>query len=204
MYLCEVAQDFLHRLIGRDLAFRGVITTGPFEHYYLNQVPCFFGTALIEAYDAEKEINATGLFIDKSCRPYNRVFPTLPLDDTWSFVFLTQRMSELEDHYYGVLPLPSITAVSTDMGSLLGLEVLHLKAVYDHAQTHPDMKVRDKYAKTWSFYAQRYPMSTETLIAKNFSLLAVSPDVDWQPLLDRTPEDFNWASRRHNVSTPER
>jgi hypothetical protein len=204
MSLCEFAQDLLHRLIGRDIAFRAVLTVGPFEHYYLNEVPCFFGTGLIEAYDTEKSIKATGLFINKSCLPYNQIYPTAPLDDIWNFVFLTQRMSDLEEIYDGLLPLVPTVAVKTDMGLLLGLEVLHLKTIYDHAENHPDTKVRAKYAKTWSFYAQRYPTSTETLIAANFSLSAVSPDFDWQPLLDRTPEDFDWASRRRNVSTPER
>jgi hypothetical protein len=204
MYLCEFAQDLLHRLIGRDVAFRAVLTSGPFEHYYLNEVPCFFGSALVEAYDAEKTIKATGLFINESCQRYNQIYATAAFDGTWSFVFLTQSMSEVEDVYEGILPLAPTVAVNTDTGLLLGLEVLHLKTVHDHAQTFPDMEVRAKYAKTWSFYSQQYPTSIETLLASDFSLSAVSPDLDWRPLLERTQEDFEWASRRRNVSTPER
>jgi hypothetical protein len=204
MFLCEIAQDFLYRLTGYDLFFRAVLTSGSFEHYYLNQVPCFFGEALIDAYESEKQIKVTGLFIHKSCQRYNRIYATARLDDTWSFVFLTQRMTELEDMHFGLLPLNKIEALDTDMPWLLGPEVLYLKAIYENAQSQADATVREKYSNAWSFYAQRYPVATETLVSHKFSLTAVSPDFDWQKLLDRTPEDFIWASRRRNISTPER
>jgi hypothetical protein len=204
MFLCEFAQDFLYRLTGYELFFRAVLTRGPFEHYYLNQVPCFFGEALIDAYQSEKQIKATGLFIHNSCQPYNRIYATTRFDDTWSFVFLTQRMTELEDMHFGLLPLNKIEALDTDLPWLLGPEVLYLKAIYENATSQTDASVREKYSNAWSLYARRYPVATETLVSEKFSLSAVSPDFDWQQLLNRTPEDYAWASRRRNVSTPER
>ena len=199
MYLCEFAQDLLNRLIGHNVTFRAVLIHGSFEHYYLNRVPCFFGSALIDAYDAEKAIKATGLFMHSSCQAHNRIFPTTAFDDTWSFVYLTQQMSELEDTYGGELPLPAIVVIDTDMGWFLGPEVLHLKFVYEQARTHTNQYVRAKYEKTWFFYAQRYPRSIQRLVAANFALSVVSPAFPWERLLDRTPEYYSWASRRREV-----
>lgn len=70
MFLCEFAQDLLHRLTNRDIYFRAVITYGDFTHYELNGIPCFFGNALIEAYNSEKELKAIGLFIHKKISQY--------------------------------------------------------------------------------------------------------------------------------------
>ena len=55
MFMCEFIKDLLHRLTKRGIFFRAVITHGSFRHYELNGMPCFFGPALIRAYQAEKK-----------------------------------------------------------------------------------------------------------------------------------------------------
>lgn len=54
MFMCEFVKDLMHRLTGRGIFSRSVITKGDFVHYEINKVPCFYGNALINAYNAEK------------------------------------------------------------------------------------------------------------------------------------------------------
>ncbi|MDQ7058867.1 MAG: hypothetical protein Q9N62_10800 [Ghiorsea sp.] len=55
MFICEFSKDLLHRLTNRNVVFRAVISSGYFRHYQLNDVPCFYGTALTKAYYSEKK-----------------------------------------------------------------------------------------------------------------------------------------------------
>ena len=86
-YLIEFAEDLHHRLTGQDVFFRAVLTSGNFAHYRLKNIECFFGDALISAYMAEKEIPSIGLFLDKSCEPYNKYFRAAPFDRNCSFIY---------------------------------------------------------------------------------------------------------------------
>lgn len=53
-YSIEFAEDLHHRLIGQDIYFRAVLVYGTFTHRKLKNVECFFGNALIDAYNREK------------------------------------------------------------------------------------------------------------------------------------------------------
>lgn len=197
MYMCEFAQDLMHRLAGRNIAFRSVLTFGAFEHYHLNAVPCFFGPALIRAYKAEKAIKATGLYIDNESNRFNHIFSTARLDDDWSFVFLTQHMNEWEDTWQGRVPLDDLTAIETDVLWFLGPEILHLEQIYRHAQSHSVEAVRLKYQRTWEFYTARYPQATSTLVGTDFKLEAINRTFPWDKLRERVAtENYLWASTK--------
>lgn len=197
MYLCEFVQDLQHRLVGRDISFRALLVRGDFEHYKRGEVPCFFGPALIKAYTDEKNIPATGLFIDGHCNSRNEIFRTLPLDDTYSFVFLTQNLTELEDTWQGQLPLDDIVAIESDMASHLGPEVMHLERIYRLAHSVSDARIRAKYAFTWTFYEKRYPKTCRSLLKEGFALEAINAHFDWQELRAQYPEDFSTATSVH-------
>jgi hypothetical protein len=196
MFLCEFAQDLQIRLVGRDVAFRGVLLYGEFEHYLLNRIHYFFGPALIRAYDVEKRINATGLFIDDAANGHNRIFSTRPFDDEFSFVYLTPGMRDFEDSWEGTVPLDPLITYETDFGWVLGPEIMLLERIYRYAQSHPDPRVRQKYLTTWWFYTQRYPCATTTLLSINFELEKIGPGFPWSELRGRYPEDYSFASKR--------
>ena len=107
MFLCEFAKDLQHKLTERGIFFRAVIMRGNFKYYELNSVPCFFGTALIDAYKAEKQIKAIGLFIDKSIENNSVIFKTRHYNGNFSFVFITQSLNEIEYMYEGHFPIPA-------------------------------------------------------------------------------------------------
>lgn len=96
MYQCEFARDLLHRLTKRGIVFRAVITNGSFRHYQLNDVPCFYGTALVDAYNSEKSIKAIGLFISKDLVRYCDIFHHTQFNDNFYFVYTTQALDEIE------------------------------------------------------------------------------------------------------------
>lgn len=89
-YSIEFAEDLHHRLTGQGLYFRAVQVYGEFQHYALENIDCFFGEALIDAYAQEKKIPSIGLFIDTTCNQYNRYFLTEPFGDHLLFVYLNR------------------------------------------------------------------------------------------------------------------
>jgi hypothetical protein len=192
MFLCEFAQDLQDRLTGRNVVFRAVLVRGAFRHYELNSVPCFFGQALIEAYRAEKEIKAIGLFIHKSIENDCDVFDTRAYNDNFSFVYITQSIGQIE-RFHGKLPLDRFELEQTDLIWRLTPEVLYLHQIYVQMQNHPNETVREKYANTWKLLRIQYPNTTEQLVAVNFNLDSVCPGASWKEVLARYPEDCSYA-----------
>src|ERR1039457_4901214 len=164
MFLCEFAQDLQYRLTERGIFFRAVLLRGEFHHYELNAVPCFFGRALIEAYRSEKQINAIGLFIDRSIEGDSDIFKTVPFNDKFSFVFITQQLHKVEYLNGGRFPLDAFELEQTDLIWALTPELLYLKYLYLAMRFHPDEKVRVKYANTWVIFQSQYPNTTRHLV----------------------------------------
>jgi len=194
MYLCEFARDLLHRLTNRGILFRAVITNGYFRHYQLNEVPCFYGTALVKAYLAEKDIKAIGLFIDNALLKYSDIFHTQPFDDEFSFVFITQALNEIE-------PLCAPTSVpgvgsyleQTDLTWMGGPELLHIAAVLNGLKAgYPD-PVRLKYSNTVDIFRQRYPKIVSCLESNQLDITQIAPDADWAPVIQRHPQSCSYA-----------
>jgi hypothetical protein len=202
MYLCEFAQDLMHRLVGRDIFFRALLMKGDFNHYKLNDIHCYFGQALIDAYRREKTIKSVGLFIDKSCLDKNRFFSTSQYDDQASFVFLTKNLGEVEYTYGGLLPLPDIIAIDTELYWFLGPELLMLQDVYNHSLSHPVDEVREKYSTAWQLYKRQYPKTLSILEKNGFDLTSINSNFDWSKLLLRYPEDYSWAAAKKDVIPP--
>lgn len=184
MYLCEFAQDLLYRLANRDIHFRAVITQGKFAHYFLENVPCFYGPALINAYRTEKRIEAVGLFIDKRCDKKNRIYQTITFDEKYDFVFLMQRLEEFEPHGHLSFPYPDVWQLEQSGAQWqLAQDCLILRNSY-FARQHSDPKVRAKHDRTWQLYAQRYPQIVGALIAQSFNPRAICGLFDWSEAVE--------------------
>ena len=196
MYLCEFFKDLLHRTAGRQLSFRAVLTAGEFEHYRLNDVPFFYGPALIRAYGAEKRLPVTGLLMDHTCEKYSDIFSTRPFDQDWHFTFVTQALDEYEDTYGGMTPLPVEVLDSTDLCWLLGPELEILAHSAKLARDHDDPRVRSKHLLTLDQYRQRYPGVFASLEREGFQMEAVNPEHDWTPVRERMRENYGWGSKR--------
>ncbi|EJT3522312.1 hypothetical protein ACXLPV_004798 [Vibrio parahaemolyticus] len=193
MFMCEFVKDLMHRLMGRGIYFRAVITHGDFTHYELNGIPCFFGNALVDAYNSEKQLKAIGLFIDKKINKYCSIFNFKEYNDNFDFVYVTQALDEIECWGRSGYPLPADMIECTDSKWFLAPELDHVLSMLQGANdlTLPE-PVRLKYKASWDMYCKHYPNITGEL-AKSKNITSISPNVGWQEVFDRHPEDCSYA-----------
>jgi hypothetical protein len=194
MYQCEFYRDLMHRIAGRSIALRGTLTYGPFEHYRLNNIPYYYGKALIRAYESQKKMKLTGLLMDKHCHNYNRIFSSRPFDQDWSYIFVTQALDAYEDVYGAAIPLPECILEDTDLSWVLGPELEILAYSKRQAKESIDAEVRRKHIKTLDMYRERYPRIFKALEASNFKMEAINPSFDWTKVRERMKEKYSWAS----------
>lgn len=194
MFLCEFVKDLMHRLTGRGVFFRAVITYGDFTHYELNGIPCFFGNALVDAHNSEKELKAVGLFIHKSISKHCDIFKYREFNANYNFVYVTQALDEIEDLGSSGYPIPPDLIEDTDSKWFIVPEMDHIRNMYlgSEDSSYPEA-VRVKYKASWEMYCKQYPNITTQLLSSNQDITSISPDVEWQEVLERHPEDCSYA-----------
>lgn len=194
MFLCEFVKDLMHRLTGRDIYFRAVITYGDFTHYELNGIPCFFGNALVEAHASEKQLKAIGLFIRNDIAQHCDIFRHRMFNETYNFVYVTQSLSEPNAFGEDGYPIPSELIWASEAQWEIYPELSHVARMLAGSQDSslaPD--VRAKYASSWEMYCAEYPNITGQLIKSGNDVFSIAPDVDWQPVVERHPEECGYA-----------
>ncbi len=192
MYLCEFAQDLFYRLIGRDIHFRAYITCADFAHYPMENIKdVFYGEALIEAYNAEKKIQAMGLFMSNLVVPYSDIFKTSRFNGRCRFVYIMQslqRYSARRQDY----PLDPASIVDTDAIWLLAYDIRYLQTIFIHKNNMAlPPRVRRKYETTWRLLMKQHGGFMSTLEESGFDPRAISP-CDWAEPIERvgTPRGF--------------
>ena len=179
MYACEFAQELQHLLVGQDIFFRAVLVLGHFDHYFLKNIECFYGEALIKAYLKEKDIPAIGLFIDDSSNSHNNIFPTIRFDKDLSFVFLNQSLEQLQKNTGGVLPTDPLHLRETGEYWEIIWDIFFLKEIYRNMQGHNSSRIRTKYLTTWHLFRRRYPKILDALEHRGFSPKTICDQFDW-------------------------
>lgn len=188
MYACEFAQDLLYRTIGTGVYFRAVLLHGEFHHEVLENIQSFYGSALIDAYELEKQIPSAGLFIHETCIAHNKIFPVSSFNAELSFVYLTQTLDTLQEYSGGHLPLKDGQILEeTDIHWRLAFDVRMLEETYAAMRTHEDPRVGVKFLTIWDLYMRRYPELLANLVAKRFALEAITPAIDWTAAAQRVP-----------------
>jgi hypothetical protein len=194
MFLCEFVKDLMHRLTGRDIYFRAVITYGDFSHYELNGIPCFFGNALVEAHNSEKELKAIGLFIRKDISQHCDIFRHRNFNERYDFVYVTQSLGEPDELGADGYPIPAELIWASGSEWEIYPEISHIAQMFAGSQNLGlQSDVRAKYAASWSMYCAEYPNLTSQLVRSANDVFSIAPDVDWQPVVDRHPEECGYA-----------
>lgn len=175
-YLTEFAEDLHHRLTGQNIWFRAVLLAGQFNHYRLKNVECFYGDALIKAYESEKSLPLIGLVMDKSAVPYNRYFQLENFGGDYSFVYLSRNIKALDDL---TVEYPNIEWIVSDMAPDIPYDVRFLSDIYDLMRSNSNPLVRAKALTTWDFYSRKYPEMLSALVASGFRLSAIGPSGAW-------------------------
>lgn len=184
MYACEFAQDLLYRTAGKGIYFRAVLRHGEFACTRLENIECYYGQALIDAYQDEKGINGTGLFIHADCQPHNRFFPVADYSDTLSFVYLSQSLESLHDHTGGVLPADRLL-VEAGFYLWIAVELRLLQDTHNQMRHNPDPRVRSKHLATWDYYYRRYPELLSAFERAGFRPDVICPELDWREMTAR-------------------
>lgn len=188
MYSCEFAQDLFYRLVGRDLHFRGYLTIGDFEVNEFDNLHAFYGEALISAYEHEKQIQCTGLFIDDDLLVDCDIFHYEKYDDTCSYVYLMQgldRISFGDDSRY---PIDQIMIFDGDNQWSLAHDFAYLRNIYRHMNdTNLPPRVRTKHATAWNIIRHRHKRLLDTLEAHDFDPQAICKG-DWSAAIKRVSE----------------
>lgn len=193
MFLCEFAKDIMHRLTKKGIYFRAIVTKGGFTHYVLNEVPCFFGQALIDAYNSEKEIKAIGLFLDKRIEKFCDIFKYTSFNKDFNFVYMTQALDKLELYGRDGFPINNELIEHTEEIWMIVPELIYIKEIYSLSNSdYPDL-IKVKYEATWAMYQKQYPKITKFLIDSDLDISSFSPKADWQAVISRYPSDYRWA-----------
>lgn len=179
-WLCEFSADLFKRLISIDVHFRAVLKKGPFNHEIISGKEFFFGKALIDCYDVEKIIPATGLFIESKIAGANSFYNMTRFNDELAFVYLTGAFENLCQ--FGPEPLTiSETLFETVIPdpSRLKIEVAYLQSIYTLMHQHPSERVREKHLNTWSLYLRKYGETLQTLADQMFNVNSLAPWYQW-------------------------
>ena len=189
-YSIEFAEDLHHRLTGQDIYFRAVLVHGSFNHYRLKNVECFYGKALIDAYNREKRIPSIGLFIDTQCNKHNKYFRTAMFNDELNFVYLNRTLESFYHENGSDLPVKGLYI--DDRYPDLACEVRFLKDIYKRMREDNDPAVRVKFLTAWDFYMRRYPKLLRQLDTNSFDLKTLSKDYDWSTQLKVIEENIKY------------
>lgn len=199
MYLCEFAQEIQYMLLGRNAFLRGLITHGQFEdtgptpsQRYKN-IRAFWGESLITAYNAEKNIQAIGLFVDKTVKPYMDIFET-HLYDKEKRIWFADTATMLRDQFFEGTDFSyaRIDLIQTGSEPLMAYDLFYLKRLFEHSHDKSlAPSVRMKYQTTWEIYRQKYKGLCKALEDAEFDFQKVI-DIDWKPFIERigTPDGF--------------
>lgn len=194
MFLIEFVQDLFYHFAGKNIYYRAVIVEDDFTYYKDGRFEKYFGKALIHAYESEKMIKCTGLFIDKRINKYNNVFNTEKYDKKYLFVFVNQVLDRVEEGEIDPLPVNKYDIENIDIQWDLAKDVYFLRDVYKNMSTHFDEKVKIKMAATWNLYKKRYPKFINYIELNKFDLTSISDKSVWIQPLARISEGFKGFS----------
>jgi hypothetical protein len=184
MWLIEFAQDLFYNLISLDIHIRAYVTKGDFEHDRLKNIESYYGSALIDCYEREKEIKCTGVFLDSRLAQFSNIFHLTKYDNKSHFVHIMQHLDDVSVDY-DLYPLSGEALEATGMEWWTAYLLRYLENIYHHANSakFPEA-VRLKYRNAWTMIASRHDGLCRRLIEANFKFGNVI-QLDWSERLRR-------------------
>lgn len=192
--LVDIASDLHHRLVGQDIFFRAIIVKGDFSHYERKHVNCFFGSALITAYQAEKGIPSLGLFISDECRILGLRQPAAHFSPGLSFVFLCEGLQALSTLTPKAWPINLGGESNEHFAINTPWDVRFLKDVYTQMRKHTEPAVRTKFLTAWDFYQREYSEALAALVRIDFSINALETG-DWEMVNKKMEANIRYFKR---------
>lgn len=180
MFLIEFVEDLFYKVAGKELFFRALIVSGDFSYEQTTHFQQYYGNALLKAYQAEKVIKASGLFIESSINKYNKVFHTrlIPKDfiqlkngekgiPSFRYVYINQSL----DFYMSeanVYPIPRALIEGTDMDIDIIKDCLFLKDINKTRNLTQNKNVKLIMDNTFLMYEKQFKNFISCLTENNF------------------------------------
>jgi hypothetical protein len=179
MFLCEFFTDLQYRLSKLQIFLRGVIKNGLFTMERREDVEVFYGPAIIAAYKAEKSIKAVGLFMCKSCSPFNQIHKLTHHDEKYDYVQTLSGVVTHSEMQIGSAQIPLFCLTETDEFCFLvdDVELLQQISKYRADTQQPDIQL--KHETTWQLIRKCNSELLDSLEAGHFDLKIVNDEFDW-------------------------
>ena len=167
-YLIEYAQELFYSLARINVYFRGVLTFGDFHFKNLKNIQSYYGTALIDAYSQEKDLEGFGLFVDKNITNEIIVFDKISYSDKYDYILLCQYINNLYSRTKGKLPVDIELLTETDEFYRIDEDLRFFREIEYLMKNHPSDKVKAKYQKVYELYKSKLPLFFEKFEEEGF------------------------------------
>jgi len=167
-YLIEYAQQLFYRLCGINIYFKGIITYGEFKYSKLSNIEAYYGLALIDTHESEKDLEGFGLFVDKNIADEVIVFDRTSYTEKYDFVILCQYLQNLYQHTGGILPIEQHLLTDTDTYHRIDEDLRFLREIDYLKDNHPSARAKAKYQKVYDTYKQIMPLFFELFESDGF------------------------------------
>ena len=174
-YLIEYSQELFYRLSLINVFFNGILTLGEFKFSQLNNIQAYYGLALIDTYNDEKELEGFGLFVDNRISKEIIVFDTVPFTEKYEFILLCQSLKNLYSETNGNLPIDINLLSDTDAFNRIDEELRFFREVEYLMNNHPCEKVRNKYQKVYDTYKNELPLFFKHFEIDGFLPFTINP-----------------------------
>jgi hypothetical protein len=111
----------------------------------------FYGDALIEAYRAEKAIQAMGLFMSNRVVAYSDIFETKRFNPNCHFAYIMQSLQGVS-FKRADYPIDPVLLLDNDQIWFVAYDIRYLQVIHGHKNDSAlSPRVRKKYETTWRF-----------------------------------------------------
>lgn len=176
-FLIEFAQNLFYKLLPIGVYFKGLITYGEFNFEQKKHIQAYWGNALIETYNNEKNIKGFGLFINKKLSDDVITFDKLTnIDDKYDFILLCQSYINLYKNTQGKLPINIETLTQTDEYMNIDEDLRFFRELKYIKDNYPDKKIIDKYSTVYMWYSNYTSSLFKQLENDDFLPFALNPN----------------------------
>lgn len=174
-YLIEFAQQLFYRLLSIGVYFRGLITNGEFELHKLANIHAYWGNALIDAYNDEKNLKGFGLFVKKDLSNEILIFEKMSVGNKYDFVFLCQSYMDLYKRVHGELPVDLDLLTETDEFDRIDEDLWFFREIAFIKEHHPCGSVKEKYQTVYNWYKEKTPKFFKVFEEQGFFPFILNP-----------------------------
>ena len=168
-YLVEYTQALFYKLSLINVYFKAILTFGEFKYSQLSNIQAYYGTALIDAYSDEKDLEGFGLFVDKRISDKVITFDKVDFTKKYEFVLLCQSLVNLYKEAEGVLPINDINMLSeTDTFYRIDEDLRFLREIQFIKDNHKVGRIKEKYQKVYDTYKAVLPQFFEVFETEGF------------------------------------